>query len=71
MSAEDRAQELEVKVWEQNNKASTEPLRYEPTDPGYGPAECEECDGDMHPVRRSYGYKLCVSCQQAREPRRR
>jgi hypothetical protein len=25
----------------------------------------------MHPVRRGYGYKLCVTCQQAREPRRR
>lgn len=71
MSAEDKAQEIELKQWERDNKASSEPIRYEPTEAGYGPAECQACDANMHPVRRSYGFKLCVSCQQAREPRRR
>jgi RNA polymerase-binding transcription factor DksA len=71
MSAEDHAQELELKEWERNNKTRSDPVRHEPTDAGYGPEECIECGDDMPAVRRGYGYKLCVTCQQAREPRRR
>jgi len=70
MSAEDRAQELEVKVWEQNNRPRTELVKFEPGQEGYGPEECDECGADMHPVRRGYGFKVCVSCQTALERRR-
>ena len=71
MSAENRAQELEIKVWEAHNSRGSSPVRFEPHQEGYGPEECDECGAEMHPVRRGYGYRLCVTCQQAREPRRR
>ena len=71
MSIEDQAQDLELKIWEANNMASRAPASYAPDDPEYGPDACEECGEPMHPVRRSYGYCLCVSCQQALEQSRR
>lgn len=43
------------------------PAVAKPGDPGYGPEECERCGDDMHPVRRSYGFKLCVHCAEAKE----
>lgn len=36
-------------------------------DPGYGPEFCDECDAEMHPCRREYGFRLCVSCKSLRE----
>lgn len=66
MSIEDKAQEHEARIWEFNNRPR-EPRTFAPEDAGYGPAECEECGADMHPIRRSYGFKLCTSCASARE----
>ena len=54
MSAEDRAQELEIKVWEAHNSRGSSPVRFEPHHEGYGPEECDECGAEMHPVRRGY-----------------
>lgn len=69
MSIEDKAQQHEVLIWEQNNRAR-EVTRFQPGEKGYGPAECEDCGADMHPVRRSYGFIRCTRCASALEPRR-
>lgn len=66
MNLEDRAQHHEAMMWELANKPR-EVKKYRPEDPGYGPAECEECGDDMHPVRRGHGYRLCTPCQTAKE----
>lgn len=68
MSIEDKAQEHEAQIWEINNRARV--VSYQPGDPGYGPEECERCGAEVHPVRRSYGYKLCTPCASAAERRR-
>ena len=66
MSAEDKAQELELLDWERNNKAR-EIRKYKPTEQGYGAAQCEECDDPMPTTRREDGRKYCTSCQQRQE----
>lgn len=73
MSLEDAAQDIEQKQWELNN-LSRRPAalaKYEPEDPGYGPAECDECGSEMPIERREWGYELCVPCKQLTEPPRR
>lgn len=70
MNLEDRAQEHEAKLWAINNRPR-EVANYAPEDAGYGPADCYNCGADMHPVRRSYGFKLCTPCASATEQRRR
>ena len=68
MSIEDRAQEHEAHIWEINNmRRKVGPPPAKPGDADYGPEECEECGDTMHPVRRSYRFILCTSCQTARE----
>lgn len=66
MSLEDKAQDHEAQVWSIINQPR-EVARYAPGDPGYGPAECQECGAGMHPVRRGYGFKTCTPCQSALE----
>lgn len=44
-----------------------EPDVKKPGEPGYGPEDCDECGAEMHPVRRSYGFRLCTPCASARE----
>lgn len=71
MSIEDKAQEHEAMIWEMNNRARNV-ARFKPGEPGYGPAECEDCGDDMHQVRRSYGFTRCTACQSRLEhPSRR
>lgn len=73
MEIEEAAQEHEAREWEARNKARTPEPIYQPADPGYGPAECVECDEEMPAQRRAYGYHLCTKCKSAREtgrPRR-
>ena len=70
MSIGDRAQEHEAKEWAIINRPR-KVAKFAPGDPGYGPDECEECDDEMHPVRRTHGFKLCTSCQSAVERRSR
>jgi hypothetical protein len=68
MSIEDRAQERELQEWEARNLGrSNKPASYQPEDEGYGPAECEECEAEMHPVRRGYGFRICVHCKEMSE----
>lgn len=67
MSAEDKAQEQELMMWELNNRPKPEPARFVPQDPRYGPEYCEHCDAEMPEVRRSYGYTICVDCKSALE----
>lgn len=71
MSIEDRAQEHEAQEWAIINRPREAASRFEPGAKGYGPAECEECEREMHQVRRAYGFRLCTQCQSAREPARR
>lgn len=66
MSEADAAQEVELREWERINAA----VANKP-EPAYGPANCVECDNDMHPVRRQHGFKLCVECQTLREAAQR
>ena len=70
MSIEDNAQAHEAQEWEIRNRAR-EVVSYAPGEKGYGPEECEQCGADMHPVRRSYGFKVCTPCASATERRRR
>jgi RNA polymerase-binding transcription factor DksA len=67
MSDEDRAQELELKEWERNNRSRQAPVKYSPGDHGYGPAECVNCDEVMPAVRREHGFDLCVACKTISE----
>jgi len=67
MSLEDKAQEYEAKEWEARNAPRPQLPTYAPGDPGYGPKECYQCDGVVHPVRRANGWRLCTACQSARE----
>lgn len=53
--------------WERNNRPRVERPVYAPGDPGYGPAQCSQCEEDMPAVRRAYGYVLCVECAAERE----
>ena len=68
MSLEDKAQEHEAQEWASINMNRPRlPDVKKPGDPGYGPAECDECGADMHPIRRGYGFKLCTACQSELE----
>lgn len=73
MSFEDIAQDIELRQWERNNLGREDkPTKFKPDEPGYGPAECEECGDQMPAERRAWGYTLCVSCKEITErPRRR
>lgn len=67
MSQEDHAQELELREWERNNAGRPAPVKYQPGDHGYGPAQCVSCDDDLPAVRREHGFDLCVPCKTAAE----
>lgn len=71
MSMEDLAQEIEAADWARNNRPRTPQPTFEPTDAGYGPAECADCDADMPVERRAMGKALCTGCQAASEARTR
>lgn len=66
MNLEDKAQEREAAEWEHRNRPR-EVRTFNPGEPGYGPEECDKCGAEMHPVRRGHGFRLCTSCQMARE----
>ena len=66
MSIEDNAQAHEAQEWEIRNRAR-EVVSYKPGDKGYGPAECVDCDAEMPPERRAYGFTVCVPCKSALE----
>ena len=69
MNIEDAAQAHEAQEWTIRNLAR-EVVTYQPGERGYGPAECEECGDDMHPVRRGYGFKVCTKCQSRLEAKK-
>jgi RNA polymerase-binding transcription factor DksA len=71
MSTEDIAQELEALDWERNNRPRVQRRLLEPDEPGYGPAECEECEIEMPPLRRAMGRHLCTYCTERGERRSR
>jgi RNA polymerase-binding transcription factor DksA len=71
MSIEDIAQEVELLDWERNNRPRTVRRLLEPTEPGYGPAECGECEDQMPDLRRAMGCVLCVDCTELAERRKR
>lgn len=67
MAEEDRAQDVELREWERNNRSRPLPVKYTLGQPGYGPAECVECDSDMPIERREHGFSLCVACKTVEE----
>ncbi len=67
MDLEEAAQLHEAKEWEMRNAARIPEPIYHPSDPGYGPAECVQCDEEMPAQRRAYGYHLCTKCKSALE----
>lgn len=71
MSFEDKAQEVELQAWEQNNALRQSIRRYTPSEDGYGPEHCIECGDDMPDVRRSMGSHLCTTCKQREEGKAR
>jgi len=71
MSIEDIAQDVEALDWERNNRPRAARRLFEPTEPGYGPAQCGECEDDMPDLRRSMGLCLCVGCTELAERRKR
>jgi hypothetical protein len=68
MTSEDKAQEIELRQWEINNRSRGQ-VKYLPTEPGYGPEECD-CGAAISVLRREYGFVRCVSCQTELEARR-
>ena len=71
MSIEDRAQEHEILIWERNNRTRPPAPTFGPGDPGYGPAECQECEDPMPDLRRQMGKLLCTGCQGRHEAQAR
>jgi RNA polymerase-binding transcription factor DksA len=71
MSQEDRAQEVEARDWEINNRPRQPAAEFAPGDPQYGPPECEDCDMEMPDLRRARGKRLCTACQELLERRAR
>lgn len=69
MSEADRAQELEARDWEYNNRPRTPSRLFAPHEKGYGLAECSECGEDMPPLRRAMGREMCTDCTSAHERR--
>lgn len=68
MSLEDKAQEHEQKQWELRNVDRPQlPPPAKPEDPDYGPPACEECEGPMPAVRRSYRCTMCTGCTSEAE----
>lgn len=67
MSEADRAQELEAKDWEINNRPRPQRPVFTPRDRGYGPAQCIECTDEMPELRRSMGCDMCTDCTSALE----
>lgn len=67
MSSEDVAQELEIRVWEYNNRTRTPTKEYTPADLEYGPEFCAECEDVMPELRRRMGKYLCTACQTEHE----
>lgn len=70
MSAEDLAQEAELRQWNINN-APRKNVSYLPESDGYGPEFCksEDCCTEMPKERREHGYTICVLCQEKKEAR--
>ena len=73
MADEDRAQEVELREWELNNRSRNAKVRFAPGEPGYGPELCsnELCEAEMPVQRREWGFCICVECQGAIELRQR
>lgn len=71
MSAEDLAQDVELKQWELNNVYRKQMKEFATGDKGYGPEFCEEddCGAEMPTRRRELGCKLCTDCQSVQERR--
>lgn len=67
MSLEDKAQEHEAAEWAIRNAPRPERPTYTPSDPGYGPKECDECEATMPAFRRQHGWRLCTNCQSLAE----
>ena len=63
MSLEDKAQDHEASEWAMRNTAHPDKPMFGPSDAGYGPKECEECESTMPLLRRANGWVLCTSCQ--------
>lgn len=73
MADEDRAQDVELREWEANNRSRGAQVRFAPGEPGYGPEFCQvkTCEVDMPEQRRAWGFRVCVDCQQRAEDRAR
>lgn len=72
MSDEDRAQELELRMWEKANSSKGGQLRtYQPDEAGYGPEYCavDDCGAEMPAARRAHGFHICVECKTLQEQR--
>lgn len=72
MADEDRAQDIELREWEANNRSrNVTKVRYSPGEVGYGPEFCkvEVCGEEMPEQRRAWGFCICIDCQQRAEER--
>lgn len=70
MSAEDKAQEQEIQMWQITQKqARGQIAAFPPEDPRYGPARCRQwdCGEPISDARRAMGKYLCVECAEAQE----
>jgi RNA polymerase-binding transcription factor DksA len=68
MSAEDRAQDQELAMWEITQR-SAKMASYAPEDPRYGPALCRQfdCGEPISEARRAMGKHHCVECTETLE----
>lgn len=74
MSDEDRAQALELRMWEQANSGKGGQFKtYQPDEDGYGPEFCavEICGAVMPAARRAHGFHICVDCKSLQENRQK
>lgn len=72
MAEADKAQELELKLWEKRNpEGVSKKVRFADGEPGYGPENCtnSSCEVEMPIQRREWGFRVCVDCQTLIEKR--
>lgn len=71
-SNEDKAQELELLHYELTQARGVDAkTKFAPEEPGYGPAECVNCEEPVEAGRRALGFHICAECAQYAEEMRR
>lgn len=64
MNEDQYLEKMMEEQYRKTNERGYSKHKFTPDEKGYGPAQCVECDNDMHVARREYGFSLCVPCKE-------